>query len=214
MDLIGVIQAAYDPATGRYHPSYLYRHTVAVEALQRSNVPVPGPAYSALRQTQLADGGWAWAFPLPGKTPPPSDVDTTGRVLTVLGRAPLAACDVTLAPAADFLARAQLETAGWADVPAPTTKAPNANSTGLAVGGLRASGRNPDAAPFVKGGKSALQALLAFQEASGAFVYTAVPGGEEIRLTATADALAGLLQAQGQPGGECRRMYLPVLLVR
>ncbi len=29
-DLIALIEAAYDPATGRYHPDYLYRHTLAV----------------------------------------------------------------------------------------------------------------------------------------------------------------------------------------
>jgi hypothetical protein len=214
MDVIAVIEAAYNPATGRYHPGYLFRHTLAVEALQRSNVNVPAQAYAALRQAQLPGGGWSWSFPVVGKPLPPPDVDTTGRVLQVLGRAPLSQCDATLEPGAQYLASAQLETGGWADAAAPTTKPANANSTGLAVGGLRATGRDPDAAPFVKGGHSALQALLAFQEQSGAFGYTAVPGGEEYRLTATTDAVAGLLQALGQTGGECRRVYLPMVLAR
>ena len=73
----------------------------------------------------------------------------------------------------------------------------------------------PDAEPFVKGGTSGLQALLAFQEPSGAFVYIAQPGKEEIRLTATADSLVGLLQTQGQPALiGCHSVYLPLILMR
>ena len=79
MDLIGIIQAAYNPVTGRYHPNYLYRHTLAVEALLRSGVPVPPAALTALLQAQLASGGWFWSFD--GQT---GDVDTSGRVLQLL----------------------------------------------------------------------------------------------------------------------------------
>ena len=38
-DLIAIIEAAYDPLTGRYHPTFLFRHTLAIEALQRANLP-------------------------------------------------------------------------------------------------------------------------------------------------------------------------------
>ena len=41
LDLIRVIQTAYDPETGRYHPQLLFRHTVAVEGLLRSGETVP-----------------------------------------------------------------------------------------------------------------------------------------------------------------------------
>ncbi len=209
-DLIAVIEAAYNPATGRYHPDFLFRHTVAIEALQRANLPVPPAAYAALRRAQLADGGWFWTFEATK-----SDVDTTGRVLQVLGRAPEGTCDTAFVRGANYLARAQTASAAWAVEAPPTTSLPNANSTGLAVGGLRSIGRSPDAQPYVKGGKSALQALLAFQEPGGAFVYIAEPGKEEVRLTATADALMGLLQDQGDPAtAGCRPVYLPLLLVR
>lgn len=218
MDLIAVIEAAYDPATGRYHPDFQFRHTLAVEALQRAHETVPALAYTALREAQLPDGGWSWSFPDPGQSVPPSDIDTTGRVLLVLGQVPLPQCDTAeseavLSSGASYLEQAQLASGGWADVPPPTTKPANANSTGLAVGGLRGSGRDPDAAPFIKGGQSALQALLAFQEPSGAFRYIAETGKEEVRLTATADALAGLLQDLRQVEGECHRVYLPVIIV-
>lgn len=217
MDLIAVIEAAYNPATGRYHPSFLFRHTIAIEALQRAKLTVPARAYAALREAQLPGGGWSWSFPEPNKPAPPSDIDTTGRALLVLGQAALPQCDTAegeavLNAGATYLAAAQLGSGDWADLPAPTTKPANANSTGLAIGGLRASGRDPGAAPFIKGGQSALQALLAFQEASGAFRYIAEPGKEEVRLTATADALAGLLQDLREAGGECHRVYLPLII--
>jgi hypothetical protein len=52
---------------------------------------------------------------------------------------------------------------------------------------------------------------LAFQEASGAFVYIRQPGMEEVRLMATADALNALLQPMAQPV-TCRSLYLPLVL--
>ncbi|MCX7671808.1 MAG: hypothetical protein N2439_17285, partial [Anaerolineae bacterium] len=78
-DLIALIQRAYDPATGRYHPALLYRHTLALEALLRAGEKVPDAALQALWRAQLPDGGWFWSFD--GEQ---SDVDTTGRVMQVL----------------------------------------------------------------------------------------------------------------------------------
>jgi hypothetical protein len=208
MDIIAVIETAYDPATGRYHPDFLFRHTIAIEALQRAGLPIPPAAYTALRKAQLRDGSWFWTFD--GEK---GDVDTTGRVLQVLGQSPVGTCDIGFKAAAGYLAHAQGSNGAWSVDAPPTTSPPNANSTGLAVGGLRAIGRDPNAAPFLKGTTSAMQALLAFQEPGGAFVYVAEPGKEEIRLTATADALLGLLQTQGQPATTgCRSMYLPMIL--
>ncbi len=206
MDIIAVIEAAYDPATGRYHPNFLFRHTVAMEALQRSHLPVPPAACSALRSAQLPDGGWFWTFEAQK-----ADIDTTGRVLQVLGQLDPGQRDVAFTLAADYLASAQAPDGGWtADGPASGNPS-NANSTALAVGGLRAIGRNPDAAPYLKGERGALQALLAFQEPSGAFVYMATPGKEEVRLAATTDALIALLATQGGVG-PCPSPYLPVIL--
>ena len=138
MDIIAVIEAAYDPATGRYHPDFLFRHAVAIEALQRAKLPVPPAAYAALRKAQLPDGGWFWTF-----TGTKGDVDTTGRVLQVLGQAPAGTCDVSFMAAASYLAHAQTTSGAWAVDAPPSTSPANANSTGLAVGGLLAIGRDP-----------------------------------------------------------------------
>ncbi len=198
-DLIALIEAAYDPATGRYHPDYLYRHTLAVEGLLRAGRPVPVKAYEALVDAQLPDGNWFWSF-----DGAKGDVDTTGRVLTLLAgiaRQPQAA---SFANAAAYLDAAQLTSAGWGVNPAPDPNPANANSTALAVGGLRAAGYNPNAPRFQQGGVGGLQALLGFQEPSGAFVYIQQPGREEVRLMATLEALMALAQR--------RPLYLPLVL--
>jgi hypothetical protein len=112
---------------------------------------------------------------------------------------------------ANYLARTQRSDAAWADL--PTKNVSNSNSTALAVGGLRAIGRNSEAAPYVKGGRNALQALLSYQEPGGAFIYIAESGKEELRITATTDALMGLLQPEGV-AGRCPSVYLPLFLAR
>ena len=87
MDVIKVIEQAYNPTTGRYHPTQLFHHTLAVEALLRAGEPVPNAAVNALLAAQLPNGGWFWAFIEPSQIDPSkdqSDVDATGRVLQLL----------------------------------------------------------------------------------------------------------------------------------
>jgi hypothetical protein len=185
INLIRIIQSSYDPKTGRYHPLYEFRHTLAVEGLLRSGVQVPAAALDALFRSQLPDGGWFWSFD--GKK---SDVDTTGQVLQVLAGTARRQNPVAYARAADLLARSQLADGGW-DVGTQVGPA-NANSTALAVGGLWAAGLDPQAARFQKKGRGPIDVLLGFQERSGAFAYIRQPGQEEVRLLATTDALRAL----------------------
>ena len=200
LDLIAIIQKSYDPATGRYHPMLLYRHTLAVEGLVRAGETPPPAALQALLNAQLADGGWFWSFDAEQ-----SDVDSTGRVLQVLaGQAGVRAQfkpEAAFGRAAAFLCRQQLSTGGWnvgnQDGPA------NANSTALAVAGLRAAGYDPQARAFGRAGHGAVDALRTYQEPAGGFVYVRAPGKEESRLMATIDALSALAQplAQAAPRG-------------
>lgn len=207
-DVIKVIEQAYNPATGRYHPTLLFRHTLAVEALRRAGEPVPTAAVNALLTAQLPNGGWFWAFVEPGQIDPSkdqSDVDATGRVLqTLAGPLGMQCLTATYGRAATYLAGGQLASGGWG---VRAGQAPeNANSTGLVIAGLRASGRNPDAAPFRTADHTATATLLSYQEPIGAFIYIKQAGKEESRLMATADALAGLLQPL-TPTAICRPTY-------
>jgi len=212
-NLIGVIQQAYNPTTGRYHPSLLFRHTIAVEALRRAGEPVPTAAVNALLAAQLPNGGWFWAFIVPGQIDPSkdqSDVDATGRVLQLLaGQLDLQCLAATYGRAVAYLAGGQLASGGWGVRAGQTPE--NANSTGLVIAGLRAAGRDPDAAPFRTSAPTATATLLSYQEPGGAFVYIKEAGKEESRLMATADALVALLQPL-TPAATCRSTYLPLIL--
>lgn len=198
LDLIAIIQQAYDPATGRYHPALLYRHTLAMEGLLRGGVAVPDIAVQALLQAQLADGGWFWSF-----AAKQSDVDTTGRVLQVLAGQAQVQAPTAFSRAAHYLCRQQLGRGGW-DVGQRNGPA-NANSTALAVAGLRAVGFDPQGPAFHRAGQGAMQALRAFQQADGGFVYIRQPGKEENRLMATVDALTAL----AQPAPAAPTVYRP-----
>ena len=103
----------------------------------------------------------------------------------------------------------QLASGGWGGRAGQAPE--NANSTGLVVAGLRAAGRDPDAAPFRTSAPTATATLLSYQESSGAFVYIKEAGKEESRLMATADALVALLQPL-TPAVTCRSTYLPLIL--
>lgn len=205
LNLVRIIQAAYDPATGRYHPELLFRHTLAVEGLLRAGEPVPPAAIDALLAAQHPDGSWFWAF-----AGDKGDVDTTGRVLLLLAGQAELHCSPLLGRAAAYLGSTQ-EAAGWGVVYTPGPV--NANSTALAVAGLRAAGYDVAAAPPGEAARAALDALRAFQAPDGAFVYTREPGGEESRLMATLDALVALT-APAAGGAPCRWLYLPLRLAQ
>jgi len=192
VDLIARIQSAYDSQSGRYHPTSLFRHTLAVEGLWWAGEPVPAAAVQALLDAQLDDGGWSWSFD--GAR---SDVDTTGRVLQVMAGQLGVREEPALTEAALYLCRQQQSDAGWGvgNVAAPS----NANSTALAVAGLRAAGYDPAGPAFRRNGRTAIFALRSFQETGGAFVYLQQPGKEESRAMATIDALTALAQSLSRP---------------
>ena len=210
VDLIATINGFYQPETGLYHSSYLFRHTFAIEGLARSGDAVPQPAYDALLANQIADGVWFWSV---GAAT--SDVDATGRILQVLAKLGGVKADQAYGKAAAYLAAQQLPGGGWHTGYTPDPENPpsaNANSTALAVGGLAAAGYDPQSTQFTKNGKGALETLLSFQEPSGAFVYIREPGKEDYRIVATTDALIALASLVGVPN-ECKSLYLPLILV-
>ena len=142
MDVIDVIERAYIPTTGRYHPTQLFHHTLAVEGLLRAGEPVPSAAVNALLAAQLPNGGWFWAFIEPSQIDPSkdqSDVDATGRVLQLLaGQLRLAVPHRHLRACRD-LSRGQAVSqrrVGWAG----RASARERQLDRLVIAGLRASG--------------------------------------------------------------------------
>ena len=193
-DFIAIIQKAYDPATGLYHPDSFFRHLLAVQGMAAAGVAIPPAAVQAILNSQGEDGGWGWAVPVTRTLR--SDVDTTGRTLTALVAAGVPLTATAIVSATAYLARQQRADAGWGGQGSEGQT--NSNGTALALQGLLAAGKNPEAPPWTRGAATPVTLLLSLQEASGSFTYSATQ--EESRLLATTDTLAALLHPFPQSG--------------
>lgn len=205
LDLLGSIQSAYDPDSGRYHPLYAFRHAVAVDALWRAGEPVPSQAVAALVAAQRPDGGWSWSFD--GGS---SDPDSTGAAMAVIGQVSGSQYGAALLAAGDYLARTQLAAGGWSA--GAQAEPANSNSTALALVGLISTGQNAQSLRFQRQGVSPLETLLSYLQADGGFVYMLEAGRQESRLLATLDTLQALSLALRQ-GVSSEGLYLPLLLL-
>lgn len=201
VDLVARVSNYYNPSTGLYHPGHLYYHTLAVQALRLAGQPVPAPAVSAILNLQHPTGGWEWRI-----GGPLDEVDTTGLILETLPLAAVPITSTTVMSAVNFLATTQHADGGWS---LNATGATNSNSTALALAGLLTAGRNPLAAPFVRGQETPLSALLALQAADGGFNFMATAAGE--RLMATLDALDALLRPYPGDVLPPARVFLPLV---
>lgn len=190
-DLVRIIQGYYNPLSGRYYETWLYRHNLAVLGLVAAGNPVPEDACQTLLGDQHTSGGWGWAF---GSRNP--DVDSTGFTMYTLVAVGEPADSSALARAAVFLRDIQFPDGSFPAI--STNTAGNSNSTALALQGLRAAGADPWQPPYARLNATGaiitpLDALVAFQEDSGAFVYMyTLP---ESRQMAVFDAVPALMLA-------------------
>jgi hypothetical protein len=199
VDLVARANAFFNPATGWYHPGHLYFNALAIQGLAMAGQPISPVTIAAIRSQQHVSGGWEWRI-----GGPLDEVDTTGMVLQALAAGGVVTTDSMFTRATAYLANVQHTDAGWSLLPDGTT---SSNSTALGLAGLLAAQQNPLADPFVRSGRTPLDALLSLQNANGSFDFQAgVPGD---RLMATLDALTVLLQPF--PGDELPppRLYLP-----
>ena len=187
MDLVEDLKATYAASTGKYHPFKVYSHNLALIALQTVSQTVPSLAVTTLENSQLADGGWPWAWGLTT-----SDVDSTGLSMQAIIAEAGPSSPNIVDDAADFLENLRFRGGGYPDL--AIRPEPNCDSTSLAIQGLLASGRyrqEPLLFALETGAvASSWDALLAFQEPAGSFVASAsVP---ESRLLATLEAIHAL----------------------
>jgi prenyltransferase beta subunit len=187
-NLVNELKATYKPASGRYHPSKLFSHDLALLALAEVGEPIPAGAVTAIEGDQKRNGGWAWAWG--GSTP---DVDSTGLSMQALIAAGGPSSPAVLAKAASFLQELQFANGGFPDL--ATRSEANCNSTAFAIQGLLAMGRYRYQPLLLSTGRGGLfsswDALLAFQEQSGSFAFA--PSSSESRLLATLDAIPALV---------------------
>jgi hypothetical protein len=187
MDLVEQLIDTYQPSTGRYHPSKIYSHDLALIALQAVTETIPSLALTKLEEAQVPSGGWPWAW---GATT--ADVDSTGLSMQAIVAAGGPSSSAITDNGTDFLDSLRFPSGGYPDL--ASRAEPNCDSTSLAIQGLLASGRyrqEPLLFALETGAvSSSWDALLAFQEPSGSFVASAsVP---ESRLLATVEAIHAL----------------------
>lgn len=183
--------AGVNPDTGLFGTG-VYDHALAVMALVVAGQTVPPEALDALETTQIADGSWAFD----GSTAEGSgDSNTTAMVIQALVAAGAAESPL-IQPALDYLATVWADAGGFAfSLAEPLV--PDANSTALVVQALIATGVD-----VAESGD--LDALLAFQNSSGAFRYLDSDPSDNLYATLQAvPALAGLaLPVGGEAGSD------------
>jgi len=190
-NLVNELLATYVPVTGRYHPSKLFSHDLAILALAEVGETIPPEAVTEIETDQNNDGGWSWAWD------GASDVDSTGLTMQALTAGAGPSSPTVFANAADYLQDLQFADGGFPDLATRTET--NCNSTALAIEGLLAIGTYRDEPlVFSTGGggvASSWDAILAFQEQSGqesgSFAFSSSWPGS--RLMATLDAIPALV---------------------
>ena len=179
VDYVLRIQRTY--RAGRYGAT-AYDQAYAMLALRVAGVAVPRAAVAAVRAAR-GQGGWGFALRKAG----PDDVSATGLTIEAMRAAGVPTTDAGLKAATTWLT-AQANSRGGFHIDGKR-KATEANSTAIAIRGLRAMGRTPATATR--------RALRDLQETDGGFRFTATI--RESRLFATVDAVLALSGRRLQP---------------
>ncbi len=161
-DLIRFIENAFDPTTGFYHNTNLFRNNLAIIALGEAGRPIPQQAIDALLGQRHEDGCWGW--PIGGTI---TDTDTTGLALEALAHVGTAGDDREVVRCIATLIAEQNEDGGW-EARWVDEDISNVDSTALVIEGLVALGWDPESPNFTKK-QTAVASLLSFQAEDGAF---------------------------------------------
>ncbi len=161
-DYVAQLQAKFDPATGSYGNTTAFSQGLAIAAMTAVGEPVPPTALQWLEALQAEDGSWDDGF---GTAQNPDATAMSIMGLLVGGRE---LSDPSISNGLEFLRNSQLASGGW-EYGAGFGE--NANSTALVIQALAAAGEDfsADDGAWEKNGISPLQALLSWQNSTGAF---------------------------------------------
>ncbi len=205
VDLIAFLQNHYDPETGLYHPSNLFRNALAIIALAQARQPIPEAAVQAILVQQHPDHCWGW--PVGGDA---TDTDTSGLILHALALAGYAAHPAPNRCVARLRAM-QNEDGGWELSGIYGDQVSNVDSTALVVEGLVAMGWDPETPLFTKN-QNPVQAILSFQASDGSFWWRHTQPGT--LLLGTTQAIPPLLMMYPNEYILPSTSYLPVITSR
>lgn len=194
LNLVAAIWRFYDPLTGSFDAHLnTWNHVLALWGLTASGESVPPQAVAWLRGEQHPDGGWGWARGFP------SDSNSTSLAIQALVGCGVSASDPAIVASLGYLNQSQLPDGGWAwDVQISALS--DADSTGMGIAALLASGRQPqsgwDWARHLTGTaqismtvRKPFDPLLGLQRPEGAFEWLPGTGTD---LMATVDAIPAL----------------------
>lgn len=164
LDLPSVLEGHYDPSTGVYGLD-LFDHAFYILALASGGGEAdPTAAAQYLRSVQQTDGGWEFS---PGAG---SDTNTTAMALQALLAWGTGTNEPITEAALEYLRGVQNPDGGFGF---QVGAEPDPNSTALVIQALVAANEDIDeGGPWVPGGNTPMEALLAFQNPeTGAFQY-------------------------------------------
>ncbi|MFN8473058.1 MAG: prenyltransferase/squalene oxidase repeat-containing protein [Anaerolineae bacterium] len=176
-DLVAITRNTY--RNGRFGLSN-WDQAWAILGLTAVGESIPVTATRQLAADHGPDGGWSL---FPGD---PGDVDSTGIVLQALAAAHEPVTGTAILSGTAFLHAQQNSDGGF---PATAGVPSNGPSTAMAVGGLLATGQNPLAPAWTRGGKTPLDYMLTLQSPVGGFAGTAGPND----IQATGQSLPALM---------------------
>jgi hypothetical protein len=161
-DYVAQLSEQLNRATGSYGNTTAFNQGLAIAALTAVGEAVPPIALEWLEASQADDGSWEDGF---GTAQNP---DATAMAVMGLLAGGRELSDASVADALNFLRDSQLDSGGW-EYGAGFGE--NANSTALVVQALAAAGENYSDASgkWAVNGTSPLQALLSWQNTTGAF---------------------------------------------
>ena len=168
VDLIAAINSGLDPSSGHYGKDVTGQALVILALKARKDLSLDPRAYDWLVGAQSAEGGWSY------DGTGAADTNTTGIALQALATAPTGNYKAATDKALTYLHTQQNDDAGFPYSKSdPTTSSSDANSTAAVVSGLNALYAGADSSAWAKNGRTALESLMHFQNASGALRYQA-----------------------------------------
>lgn len=153
VDLIEVVQASLDTATGRYAPGNNFGEAIAILGLSCTGNPADARAVAALADAQDDSGGWGF------------DADTASIAMQALLSAGLPPSDPVITAGIAHIRERQADDGGWGFDPA----ASDPSVTAYVIQGLIAAGEDPESPAYRKPGGTPVDFLLASQQADGSF---------------------------------------------
>jgi hypothetical protein len=173
VDLLATVTKAPADANGLYGAG-VFDHAYVILALAAAGESVPQTAIDAFAKTQIADGSWGFD----GKTTAGNgDTNTTALAIQALVAAGQAQNPI-VAKGLAFLKANQTAAGNFPYQGGPAAPG-DANSTALVVQAIVAAGQDPASAAW----NNASAALLAFQNADGAFRYQTSPPDDNLFAT-------------------------------